>query len=119
MGKIYNSLIFAKSRRKYGKPQYLEKSYKKVVEEIAAEKTMDTWDLILKELRKQVSFVSYETWIEPCKLIKITENKIVLEVENDFVRAMLEKRHLVIIQKAAEYILKRPIQIELLVSNAW
>ena len=117
MGKTYTSRIFARSRRKYGKPQYLEKSYKKVVEEITAEKTMDTWDLILKELRRQVSFVSYETWIEPYKLIKITENKIVLEVENDFVRAMLEKRHLVIIQKTAEYILKRPMWIELVVSN--
>ena len=117
MGKIYNAHMLAKARRKYGKPQYPEKRYKKQVVEIAVEKRLTDWELIMKELQEQVSHISFETWIEPCKLLKMTEEKIVLGVESIFVRDMLEKRYIALMQKTAEHILGRPIRFELIVSD--
>ena len=82
----YGLRMLAKARRKYGKPNYPEKSYKEVgrqkiflednqknvsedICEETLEKDSEIWESIKKIIREETSPVSYETWIEPCKLI--------------------------------------------------
>ena len=118
MNKTYGQRMLAKARPKYGKPMYPGRTGGK--HEIPVKnvsENMDIWNQILKEMREQLPRISYETGIEPCRLIKLTQNKLVLAAENDFCLAVLGKRYLVLLQKVAEKILGGELQIEVMVSK--
>ena len=55
-------------------------------------------------LKNEVSSVSYETWIEPCDVVQIKGNRIILSVENDFMKEMLERRYLGYFRSAASFV---------------
>lgn len=129
MGQNRKSCMLAKARKKYGKPNYAGRGLgaqreEKGIDEIS-EKTIvfDThensnkiWDKIKSILLEKLSFVAYETWIEPCELISITDNKMVLSVENLFFKEMIEKRYSSILRRAAEDVTDRhPIEVEVII----
>lgn len=129
MGQNRKSCMLAKARKKYGKPNYCgrglgAKREKEGIDEISEnpimfethENSNEIWDKIKSILLEKLSFVAYETWIEPCKLISITNNKMVLSVENLFFKEMIEKRYSGILRRAAEDVIDRhPIKVEVII----
>lgn len=51
----------------------------------------ETWDFILKEIKSRISQVSFETWLLPCIPLALTDTELLILVENDFYKEMLEK----------------------------
>ena len=89
MRTMYGYRMLARSRRKYGKPNYpgrikSSKSNFDITEQDIADLTepddrmQELWKLIKENVRDNISQVSFETWIEPCCLVSITDNRIVL-----------------------------------------
>lgn len=130
MGQNRKSCMLAKAREKYGKPNYPgrsvgEQSEEKGIDEKISEKPIvfdtyensnEIWDKIKSILLEELSFVAYETWIEPCELISITDSKMVLSVENLFFKEMIEKRYSSILRRAAEDVTDRhPIEVEVII----
>lgn len=86
---MYGYRMLARSRRKYGKPNYpgrikSSKSNFDITEQDIADLTepddrmQELWKLIKENVRDNISQVSFETWIEPCCPVSITDNRIVL-----------------------------------------
>ena len=125
--------MLAKARGKYGKPNYpgrvvKEKvSGKNKIEDVCVvaakgntnnldENTQKIWNSIKKVAYKEVSPVSYETWIEPCNPVIIADGRIVLMVENGFYKYMLEKRYVAFLQKIAEKVMNQDkVTIEIVI----
>lgn len=51
------------------------------------------WEKVLDEAERKLSKPSFETWLKPTKPLSIKENRIIVEVPNDFTRDWLETRH--------------------------
>ncbi|NLZ27983.1 MAG: chromosomal replication initiator protein DnaA [Firmicutes bacterium] len=51
------------------------------------------WEKVLDEAERRLSKPSFETWLKPTKPLSIRENRIIVEVPNDFTRDWLETRH--------------------------
>ena len=49
------------------------------------------WEAALEHIKEGTSTVSFETWIQPIIPCGIDGNKIILQVENNFFKEMLEK----------------------------
>ena len=123
---MYYGRMLAKARSKYGKPNYHGRIYKNAgtnvenqmenvreMNEKIQNKTMKTaeeiWDMILKSIKEEISPVSYETWIQPCKPLIISGTKLVLLVENGFSKELVNKRYLVELQIIAKYVTKEAV----------
>ena len=119
MRRKHEPRMLAKARGKYGKPSYPGRKVKAITQKEKVENDVcgafrketinnidenvrKVWDVIKETAREDVSPVSFETWIEPCKPLKIVDGKIVLMVENDFVKEMLEKRYVAFLQRVGE-----------------
>lgn len=103
MGQNCKSCMLAKARKKYGKPNYPGRKLGEQREEKGVDRKIsenpivfdnhensnEIWDKIKSILLEKLSFIAYETWIEPCKLISIKDNKMVLSVENLFFKEMM------------------------------
>ena len=72
------------------------------------------WEEALKIIKEETSPVSYETWIEPVIPCGIDGNQIILQVENNFFKEMLEKRYLPFIRNAIKFVTKNEYDIILL-----
>ncbi|MBR5269505.1 MAG: chromosomal replication initiator protein DnaA [Anaerotignum sp.] len=72
------------------------------------------WEDALKIIKEETSPVSYETWIEPVIPCGIDGNQIILQVENNFFKEMLEKRYLTFIRNAIKFVTKNEYDIVLL-----
>ena len=72
------------------------------------------WEEALKIIKEETSPVSYETWIEPVIPCGIDGNQIILQVENNFFKEMLEKRYLTFIRNAIKFVTKNEYDIVLL-----
>ena len=114
---MYNGRMLARARKKYGKPDYPgRKAYKsniieetgKVQKEMMQVKDVKDaekiWRMIKAILKDEVSPVSYETWIDPCEAVQTVGNRIVLQVENGFMKEMLERRYLAYFRNAARLV---------------
>nr|WP_294681018.1 chromosomal replication initiator protein DnaA [uncultured Anaerotignum sp.] len=58
------------------------------------------WEETLKYIADETTAVSFATWIQPIIPCGIDGNKIILQVENEFFKEMIEKRHLPVIRTA-------------------
>ena len=87
-----------------------EEEYIEEMEEVELEKDSEIWESIKKIIREETSPVSYETWIEPCKLISISGDKLVIQAENGFFKEMLERRYCGCFQRAAEIVLSEKVK---------
>ena len=135
---MYGYRMLAKSRSKYGNPNYPGRHSKDKnmldikIETIEQEENTESekincdhknnmqeiWGLIKESLRNAMSPVAFETWISPCRIVGIIDDKIVLEVENLFIQDVVEKRFLKSLARAAECVLLRsPIKVELVVQE--
>jgi chromosomal replication initiator protein len=61
-----------------------------------------TWEKTLEILQSELNPVSYETWLQPLRPVKIDEKKHVLHLStsNDFIKSTLERRYISVIEGA-------------------
>lgn len=136
MRTMYGYRMLARARSKYGRPNYPGR--KSNVETIcntkedmkgkdgnlrkkgdiirSKERMQDNWNLIKDIMRSNITPVTFETWIEPCNLVSIADDKVVLAVENEFIKEVVDKRFLNGLRDAAGSVLtKRPLEVEVVV----
>lgn len=78
----------------------------------------EIWGSIKKIIKDEISPVSYITWIEPCELISVADDEIVLLVENLLCKEMLEIRYLTFLQNITRQVLQKDsIKIEFVVEH--
>lgn len=117
MNLMYNGRMLARARKKYGKPDYPGRKPNKsnIIEETGkvqkemvrvkdAEDAEKIWRMVKAILKDEVSPVSYETWIDPCEVVQIAGNRIVLQVEDGLMKEMLERRYLAYFRNAARFV---------------
>lgn len=106
--------IAAQARQKYGKPFYKGR--------ICTERNDQTvsitrlFSIIKQVCKKELSPLSFNTWIASCKPILFTENTLILWVENEVYKKILEQRYsrfMEVIAKEAGY----PIKIEIITTK--
>lgn len=64
------------------------------------------WEDTLKVVKEEITQVSFETWIKRIEPISYTNNVIVLGVENDFTKGILEARYSVLIANSLKHVTK-------------
>lgn len=57
------------------------------------DENLEKWQLALDTFKEIVAQVEYATWFKSLKFIKVEDNNIFLEVKNDVVRKLLNKRY--------------------------
>jgi chromosomal replication initiator protein len=73
------------------------------------------WEDTLDIVKKELSQVSFNTWIKSISPLKIDEDTIVLEVPNDFTRGILENRYKNLLINAINVLTAKNYNIEFLI----
>ncbi len=73
------------------------------------------WNLVQGHLSKEMKGPSFQTWIKPSRLIEVTDHKAVIAVKNDFNKNFLKQCYLDKIISALEKVVKRKINVEIVV----
>ena len=65
----------------------------------------ELWRQTLGLLEQEISQISFKTWIQgPIEPIKISGNTVVLKIEDSFIKDMVEKRYLSLIENTVKHI---------------
>lgn len=75
------------------------------------------WSEVLKILENEMTPVAYETWILPLKPISLIDDTFTVEVLMPFSKNMIETRHSPIIQTALKIVLKKDINLKIVLPN--
>ena len=75
------------------------------------------WGQILEIMEENVSGVSFETWIQPCKVRAFSDNKLMIEAENVFFKEMLEKRFVSLMNTALKKLLTDEAEVVVVVEQ--
>lgn len=78
---------------------------------------VETWNVIMKEIRPKISKIAFETWLLPCIPLALTDTELLVLVENDFYKEMLEKRYLELLNTISKQILFSPVEIKIINKN--
>ena len=73
------------------------------------------WNLVQGHLSKEMKGPSFQTWIKPSKLIAIHEDKAIIAVKNEFNKNFLKQCYLDKITSAVEKIIRKKIEVEIVV----
>lgn len=76
------------------------------------------WEETLKYIADETTAVSFATWIQPIIPCGIDGNKIILQVENEFFKEMIEKRHLPVIRTAIRLVTNNEYDIIITTEDA-
>ena len=71
----------------------------------------DVWDLVCKEIKKDLSQTSFDTWISQLSIKKIKENNVILFVKTDFQRNVILENYFINIEEAFLKVLGFPVQV--------
>lgn len=75
------------------------------------------WREVIKVIREELTEVSYNTWIGPITPFSMEENKLILVVENDLTKAILNKRYLNLLQSSMEFVTTKKYDIEIYIKD--
>ncbi len=75
----------------------------------------DLWPAVQADLRQRMSLPSYETWISPLSIEKMTEQKVTLRTDSDFNRDQILKRYRGDLKEAFAAALGRTVDITIIV----
>lgn len=64
----------------------------------------ELWKKILELLEPEISPISFKTWIEPIEPVSISDSTVVLKIEENFIKSMVETRFLSLIDNAIKHI---------------
>ena len=75
------------------------------------------WEVVLKNIKKEVSPQSYETWFLPIKQVSFSNNLLIIEAPNIFFKTWLTEHYYEIIKKATDETAGRPIGLEIIAAH--
>lgn len=81
------------------------------------EQVNEFWNEALKIIEEESSAVSFETWFRPIVPYGIQDNCFYLQVENPLAKDMLEKRYFDLLRNTLKQVLKRDLEIIILLGN--
>jgi hypothetical protein len=91
-----------------------EKAMGLIEEEVfLSDKTGYISNSVKEKLKEGLSRVSYETWIEPLRLRKITDKTAYFIAQNYFSKDWVENRYLPVIKKALSEVIDEELEIEI------
>jgi chromosomal replication initiator protein len=78
-----------------------------------------TWEKALEILQSELNPVSYETWVQPLRPVKIDERKHVvhLSTNNDFIKSTLERRYISVIEGVLSDVCGEDMKVSVSVSE--
>ncbi|WP_066061355.1 DnaA N-terminal domain-containing protein [Neobacillus soli] len=70
------------------------------------------WNNLLQEIKKKINNPQFETWIKPCELIYLDDNKVVIRTKTEFSKDWLDERYTNLISDTLEELtgIKKDIQ---------
>lgn len=75
------------------------------------------WQSVCDIIRKEITEVSYSTWIKPIEAVSMDANKINLVVPNEFTKGILEARYDQLIRNALKLVTSKEFNISLTTSS--
>ena len=75
------------------------------------------WNTVLQDLKGEISYSEFETWIKPSLLVDIEEGLAIVSVPNIFVRQELENRFLKRLRAALEAVLGSPVNVQVVIGR--
>ena len=79
----------------------------------------DLWDLVIEELKKDVSHIAIQTWFDDVEVLSLKDQTLSLYSPVKFKRETIEKCYVDKLQKVLRSILSETIEIELLSEDAY
>lgn len=76
------------------------------------------WDKALSTIKEELTQISFETWLKRIDPMSYFDNKVILGVENDFTKGILEARYSVLITNALKQITGKNILVEFVIPNS-
>jgi len=77
----------------------------------------DLWNQVLAKLEEQLSGPTFETWIKPTQIQKLSQQQLTLLTDNPFARNWLQKHYLTQISDVAAEILGHTVSISIAVKD--
>ena len=75
---------------------------------------LQLWQHVLKILSNELNNdMSFNTFLKPAKLVSIVEDTAIVEVPNDFIKSVIQKRYLNLIKDILSSVIKRNITVQL------
>ncbi len=76
------------------------------------------WDDVLSVVRPELNTPTFKTWFEHTSPVDISENRLVVAVQNEFTREWLESRYSGLLRSALTQVCKRDISVEFTVPES-
>lgn len=77
----------------------------------------EIWEEALAFFEKELTSVSFATWIKPIKIFDLNKDKLILSVANDFSKSIVESRYTNLIKTIINQITGNDIDIEYIVNK--
>jgi len=78
-----------------------------------------TWTEVLQEIRKRISDQKFQTWFEPIQVVKLDQEKLILEVPNPFFGDWFEEHNLPILHEILQTQLGAVPEVRFVVSSSY
>lgn len=76
------------------------------------------WNDTLKIIKEEITQVSFETWIKRIEPISYFNNVVVLGVENDFTKGILEARYSILIVNSLKHVTGENLVVEFIIPSS-
>ena len=76
------------------------------------------WNDTLKIIKEEITQVSFETWIKRIEPISYSNNVVVLGVENDFTKGILEARYSILIVNSLKHVTGENLVVEFTIPSS-
>ena len=76
------------------------------------------WNDTLKIIKEEITQVSFETWIKRIEPISYFNNVVVLGVENDFTKGILEARYSILIVNSLKHVTGENLVVEFTIPSS-
>ena len=76
-----------------------------------AEDLQSLWNRAKELLKEEISFISFETWVQPLELKSFNDNVVVLVATNDFQRDTIESKYLGLITTTFNFLTNKKCQV--------
>ena len=72
----------------------------------------EIWNNTLDTIKEELTQISFETWLKRIEPLSYYDNKVILGVENDFTKGILEARYSVLIANALKQVTGKNLVVE-------
>ncbi|KAB3533829.1 chromosomal replication initiator protein DnaA [Alkaliphilus pronyensis] len=77
----------------------------------------EVWEKTLDLIKTELTEVSFNTWIKTIDPISLEEKQIILGVQNDFTRGILNNRYLALLSNAIKQVTTKKLEIQFIVPS--